>query len=414
MARVVTITSIAVERDSRTYKFAASVARLGHDSVVVEGQRSAALPDQLPFELISPERPEEAPWTPAEHDGGAEDRPALIARAAQPLHHSWLVSRSYLGDYRRRNRETAALLPEADVYWLHAHRQFPSVYRRARRAKARFLYDAPDAFWEPGQTPVADRTARALLRLTERMERYCARRAEGFTTVSNGLAEILEKRFGRRPEVIRNAHDSRLDEDPPEGIRATAGVGDDDFLAVMTGNLKPGMAIGEALEAMRGLPDRVHLAFVGRGHEATRPAVDELGLSERVHLLGSVPPTEIVRFIAGADASPILYRAASANYLHSLPNGFFHAIAAGLPILYPDLPEIKALGTEHGLGVEIDATDPASIAAGLRALSEDPDAAARHRASVEEARKVLNWEHEEAVLARILDPQIRLTSSTHI
>ena len=423
MARVVSVTSIAVQRDSRTFKFAASVARLGHESVVVEGEPSTMLDRELPFKLISPENAPEPPAFGApegEADDAAPTEPAplplvgslarkLPTAAINPLRRvadaaisSFTLVRLYLRDIARRNRETRGLLPDADVYWLHGFWQFPAVYSKSRRAGARLLYDTPDAYWEPGQTPVEDRISRMFVRLYERIERYCARHAERFTTVSGGIAELLERRYGRRPEVVRNFHDLRLDEEADGDVRTASGVGPDDFLLVVVGNMKPEVTVKESLLALRDLPDRVHIAFVGRGHEVNRGLAEELGLSDRVHLLGHLVPTEIVSFIRTADAAPVLSRAATNNDLYSLPNKFFHAVAAGLPVLYPPLPEMSALGHEHELGVEIDPADPASIAAGIRTLSADPDAIARYRANVERARKVLNWEREEAVLADFL------------
>jgi glycosyltransferase involved in cell wall biosynthesis len=163
------------------------------------------------------------------------------------------------------------------------------------------------------------------------------------------------------------------------------------------------MTVREALLALRELPETVHLAFVGRNHDRNRGLVRELGVGDRAHLLAPVPPTEVVRFIAGADASPILYRAQSASYESALPNGFFHAVAAGLPILYPPLPEIRALCVEHGMGAEIRPEEPGSIAAGVRSLLDDPARAGEYRARAEAAREVLNWEHEERLVADLLE-----------
>jgi glycosyltransferase involved in cell wall biosynthesis len=436
MTTVVSVTSMSVERDSRTFKFAASAARLGYRSIVVEGERSELLPGDLPFQLVSPPRPAPppadgsppaAPSSPSPIGGADEHRASLPVRVgrrlpgpiADPLRRLQVLIAlirdqlrsvqfsisSNLRDYRRRNTETRSLLPDGDIYWLHSFIQFPAVYLKARRQRARFLYDTPDAYWEPGQTTPHDRAVRGVMRFFEGTERFCARRAESFTTVSDGVAELLGRRFGRRPEVLRNCHDVRLDARPKRDIRAVTGVDANDLLLVMTGNLKPGMAVAAGLRALRDLPAHVHLAFVGRGHERSTPLVDELGVAGRAHLLPPIAPTEIVNFIRTADASPILYRAITLNYLYALPNGFFHAVAAGLPVLFPALPEIRAVAMEHQLGVEIDCSDPASIVAAVEKLDSDPKARAEYRNNVERARRVLSWEREEQILARILSPK---------
>ena len=121
-----------------------------------------------------------------------------------------------------------------------------------------------------------------------------------------------------------------------------------------------------------------------------------------MQLLGPVPPTQVVHFMRGADASPILYRPDTPNYLFALTNGYFHAICAGLPVLYPPLPEMAAVAIEHGIGIEVDAADPEAIASGVGALMDDPAARARFAANSAAAANAVSWEHEEALIGEML------------
>src|SRR6476620_6347081 len=50
---VVSLTPLALRRDSRTLKQASSVARFGYHSLVVEGQPSMFVVNRFPFELVS-------------------------------------------------------------------------------------------------------------------------------------------------------------------------------------------------------------------------------------------------------------------------------------------------------------------------------------------------------------------------
>ncbi len=431
-SRVVTVTSVAVERDSRAYRFATSAAQLGHESVVVEGERSKNLGAELPFELRSPPEAEASIAATKGTDLGLPG-PSLLTRIAERLPKPLAIGlaavaypinrylihpvagliytvRVNVNEIRNRTEGDIELLPDADVYSLHAFWQYRAVKRKLDELDAALLYDVHDALWEEGMNLADTFAMRASLRVFEAIDRRCVRRADGFSTVSAGVADLLAKRFGRRPEVIRNCHDLRGDVPSPKGIREVCGVSSDDFLLVMTGNWKPGQVIREALTALAALPDRVHLAFVGRDHEQSEELVREIGLEDRVHLLRPRPPTEVVDFISGADASPILYRKETLSYKYSLPNGFFHAIAAGLPVLYPDLDEMRALGREHSLGIEFDPDEPASIESAFRGVVEDPAAAARYKANVEKARQVLNWEHEERILTEMLESALNKAS----
>ena len=53
MKTIVTLTPLDVQADGRTFKQAASVRRLGHRSIVVEGYTSLLARSRVPFEMVS-------------------------------------------------------------------------------------------------------------------------------------------------------------------------------------------------------------------------------------------------------------------------------------------------------------------------------------------------------------------------
>jgi glycosyltransferase involved in cell wall biosynthesis len=408
------VTPIAVERDSRTFKQAASVARFGHRSVVVEGEMSALGREDLPFELITV--PGALPvWGSGEGAAGAESaagdvvpppaRPSLLHRARSFPPYLWLYLKMRTRPFRSHlgwNLRTYRSLPEAQLYLVHSYVLSPAVLVKALLTRTPIAYDAHDSYFEiaPEQ-----RSAPTLgQRLWELVERACVRRARRFVTVSGGVAAMLEERFGRRPAVIRNCHDLRLDRGAGKQLREQIGIDETDFLLVSIGNYKAGMNVGQSLEALAALPDDVHIAFVGRGHERNVGRIAELGLEGRVHLVGSVLPTEVTDFVRSADAAVVLYRPLTRSYASALPNGFFQGVAAGLPTLYPKgLPELAALAESHELGLPIDQDDPESIVAGVSRLREDLELRRRLRANAARASEVENWEHEEVHFRQLIE-----------
>jgi glycosyltransferase involved in cell wall biosynthesis len=399
---IVSVTPIGVERDKRTFQTAASLGRLGHESIVVEGEASGLDRERLPFELITIPGAKPPPH-PA--NGGAPSDSAsgrvlaalkrALVRVARPL----VLRRNF----RRENRRTLEALPAADLYYLTHFLQAPAVWKACARHGAGYIYDANDAYWA---WPAYQANPRSFRRLLDSVERRCVERAAAFVTVGDSVAGVIESRYGRRPEVIRNLHDLRIDEPSATNVREVVGVGEDDFLLVVPGNEKPSDATDEALRALAQLPGRVHLALIGRGYEQHLPRVRELGLESRVHLLPPVAPTEVTSAISSADAGLIDTRARDVH-MHALPTRLFHCVAAGLPVLYPPLPDVETLAREHGLGLPIDAEDPDSVAAAARELAESPDLAASYRANIERAREVLNWEREERKLAELVEGALR-------
>jgi glycosyltransferase involved in cell wall biosynthesis len=389
--RVVSLTPSRVDRDSRTFKAAASLARLGYESLVVEGRASEVV-EGLPFELVG-----------AGTDDGGAPAPAADPRPAAGLLRR-LANRALsvpltIAQHLRAGPE----LPAADLYWLHGYHQFPAVRRAARRYGVPVVYDAhdfyPDVMSAGAETAVE---SWAMRRFYLALERACARQATEVVTVSQGVARLIEQRTGRRASVIRNCADPRLGQSGGAGVRDAAGVPRDAFLVVVSGNFKPGMRADEALAALAQLPAAAHLAFVGAGYEPVAARARGLGVSDRAHMLNPVPARALPDFMRSADAAAVIYAASSRNLESALPNGFFGAVAAGLPVVYSsELRELCALAQELGLGIAADPRAPDSIAAGVRSLMDDPALRAELRANVERARGELSWEREERVLAEV-------------
>jgi glycosyltransferase involved in cell wall biosynthesis len=399
MKRIVSLTPSSVERDSRTFKQAASMARFGYASHVVEGRPSGFVGDGLAFTL----EPAEAE-PPAAAADAAEPAPAApVSRGRRAI---WRVLSVPLtiANYLAAQRSLARRLPAADLYYLHAYSQFPAVWLAARRNGTPYVYDAHDfypEFLEGGQPTRFE--SWLMRRFYLAIESRCARSAAEMVTVSEGVADLYERHCGRRPAVVRNCAELRVADPSRADVRQVAGVPWDAFLLVAAGNHKPGTrAIAQAVESLALMPDDVHLAFVGAGYEEFEPLAASLGVADRAHFVGPVPAPQVPGFIATADASLILYVPVLEDIEYALPNGLFSSIAAGLPLLYPELAEIRRIAREHDLGVPIDPSMPASIAAGVIALTHAQRAAAFRR-NAERAREVLNWEHEETVLAELVE-----------
>jgi glycosyltransferase involved in cell wall biosynthesis len=380
--------------------------RLGYDSVVIEGRASHLDRRDLPFELRSLGGGETGPdaGAAAPNRGGQSGRfPGRLAHWLGQLasrvpgiryavdHVYWYGVRTFLA------------APMASLYYLHAFTQFPAVYLRSRIHGVPYVYDAHDFYQgieDGGEFGWLHRRLR--LPWERWLEAACIRHAAAVVTVSDGVAALQGQAFGCRPTVIRNCEDRRLHRAPSRRLRETTAVEPSGFLFVVVGHAKPGQAIPQLLEAMRGTPPHVHVALLGMGYERFAARIQALDLQSRVHLLPPVRSFEVVPFIEDADASLLLYYARSRNYAQCLPNGFFQAIAAGLPLLYPELPEVARLARDHALGLPIDPLSPASIARGMLAFAEQPDRLLEFRRNAQRAREVLNWEGEEEILATLL------------
>ncbi len=302
------------------------------------------------------------------------------------------------------NRATLAALPPARLYWVHGVPQLPAVAWRAKRLGVPFVYDAHDFYADArNNNPDLTRYARRTLRIQGVVERLCVRLAAERVTVGAGVRELQEGRFGRPFTVLHNAHDHRLDRPAVTGIRDAIGLGDDAFLVVAAGNSKAGTALGPAFDALAALPGHVHLAFVGRDYEEAEALAAAHGVGDRVSFLPPVAPSEIKDFIASADAAAILYFPLTSNFVNALPNRLYQAVAAGLPLLYPEnMRAIRALCERHDIGVPMDTRDARSVESAVRRLLEQPLERERLRGNARRAAQEVNWEREEQELERLV------------
>jgi glycosyltransferase involved in cell wall biosynthesis len=373
----------------------------------------------LPFKLISPDGdPEDAVAERPAASSQSSGLRAFLQRAPESFKWPWRAVRyvaMYAIDF---GLVTFRRTPPASLYYLHAFYQFPAIYCLSRRHGVPYIYDAHDFYSRLEEPDQISWSRRHLVLPFERwLERKCIKHAAAIVTVADGIADLLRETFGCESVVIRNCHDSRLDQEHPPAMRETIGIRPDDFLVVVIGRAKKGRAILELLQAVADLPDKVHVAFLGSGYQDKfADDVQRLGLAGRVHFVPPVKPFEVVPFVRSADAAAILYYARSVNYAYSLPNGFFQSVAAELPVLYPDLIEIKKVAEHFDIGIRIDPRNSQSLRAGIETLRNDNGRYEQLRRNLRKAHITLDWEKEEKklheLLADILVEKAQLESPT--
>ncbi len=409
----VSVTPLPVHHDMRTYKIAASLDRMGLRSAVFEGRRGLPLPDGSEvIQLVMPIEPtnratESSPGVPLSSKRPKFSLPGRIWRWGNQPDAGWLTQAlAMVVDvcfYAWRSViQPLFTLPAASLYYLHEYSFFPAVWIKCRLHGARLVYDAHDFY--RGMEPAEERSRVQSWwnRLGAVIENACIRRADVFVTVSDGVADLFEQATNRRPIVLNNGNDERLEAKQVPGLRQRIGLVPDTPLAVSVGHSKPGFELSGILSALKALPE-FHLALLGNNYArdlSNYPMAGEL--ADRIHCVEGVPASEVVPTIKDADVSIILYYPLSVDYLHALPNKFFQSVAAGLPLLYGALPEIDRLCRLHGIGEQIDLFDGDAVTRALRKAVEDRCWAAEQIRRSQTAAKHLSWRREERALAEVL------------
>jgi glycosyltransferase involved in cell wall biosynthesis len=398
----VSLTPVSLEADSRALRIARSLADAGLRSLVIEGRPSACRFWGAEIEVRSAGHPGAAATPSA--DPAALLRGAVDGLRSGRLGHLGELA-LYAGfrgrDWWRHRRHPRRLLPPAELYYLHSFELHRVVAPLAARLGARVIYDAHDFY--RGIEPIERQRSFDRNRLRpflNKLEDGLAAAADAIVTVSDGLAELMERTFERRPTVIRNCHDERLDRAVAPDLRTALGLGPMHKLCVVVGNWKPGMAVTVAADAFALLPEHFHLAFIGRSYAAQAQRLRRHPAASRLHFGYSTPPDGIVPFIRSADLGLVIYEPYSENYRCALPNGFFQTIAAGLPLVRAPLPEIEAAIAGRAVGACLERTDASALA---RAILRCADTQATLRANAAALARELRWELESRRLQRLLD-----------
>jgi glycosyltransferase involved in cell wall biosynthesis len=402
---IVSVTPNALRSDSRTLKEAATLAREGHRSIVVERYASGVDYSSLGIEVISllPALPDTTrrvpPVRPFWWRFANRLREGILRRPYDLKLFADFMIRRWRDDLWPATR----IMPRADLYILHSFHWLWPVRLRCALHRVPYIYDAHDFYRGMTRPEDIDRWAREwLLPFYARSDRAALAHAAAAMTATTGCADLFERSDGIRPLVLRNVHDARLDRAPPLTLRAQLGLSPDDFLLVSTGNAKPGMKLEGLLPHVGRLPREVHLAFVGAGYDTLGPLKVDAIRTGRVHFIEAVPAETIVPFIADSDAALIAINNYAPNYRESLPNRLFQALAADLPVLHAPIPEIMRLSNAYGFGIAI-ATDTINgILEGVTRLRTDPQLYQRLKAGSHMARDALSWAREEVAFVNLV------------
>ena len=193
-------------------------------------------------------------------------------------------------------------------------------------------------------------------------------------TVSDYLRHRLVHMFGWAPEqivVIPNGircEDYRVAVDP--GLRARLSHAEQRRVILALSRLDPAKGLGVLVEAVAELPD-VQLVVAGQGpqHGALRALAEQLGLADRVDLLGH--RDDVAQLLACAD----VYAQPSLNEAFGL--GALEAMCAGRPVVATSVGGTPELVEPDRNGLLVPAGDASALAAAIRGVLADPAGAER-------------------------------------
>lgn len=306
-------------------------------------------------------------------------------------------------------RAAAAAAGAADVY--HGHDLTglaAAVAASDAHPPAKVVYDSHEIYLESGAN--AEQPA-WLRRMMSRLERRWLRRSAALVTVNDSLATELGRRYAPvRTVVVHNC--PPRSESPTVGqdlIRAATGIPADAPIALYHGAFSRHRGL-EQLAAAVGEPglEGVHAVFLGYGGMRAELDVIAAGLTSRgrVHVLSAVSPDELGDWVASADVGVLMIQPSTINHRMSTPNKLFESLAAGVPVVASDFPEMRRIVCDDPLGPLGLVAVPDDVPALARAIGSIVLAPPAERAELrarclQAAHERWNWETESAGLVSL-------------
>jgi glycosyltransferase involved in cell wall biosynthesis len=240
-----------------------------------------------------------------------------------------------------------------------------------------------------------------LRRVYTKRERQYSAQSAAILSVSDGMNELLMPHLGvtSAPEIVANDPLVEGQQPSQRNLREDCGIGADIPLLVYSGAVAPQRGVGDALEALRKMPD-VHLALIANPKNATViKYVEEFSdLKDRFHVLPYVPNAELVSYLSGADIGliPIHHKL---NHEISLITKFGEYMQARLPIVVSDVRTMSAEVRRLGNGEVFVAQDIADFARAVERVLADKSKYSQ--VYTPEILKERSWERQAEVLISI-------------
>jgi len=398
--KICVVSSGNLASNPRLLKEADALHGAGYAVTAVVCDYTAALRDfdddiaaKVPWTVVRVPRPSWEPYLNGTSKFGAR----ILSRAGLGVPVS-LAANAYGGPAQALRRAMRDL--PADLYIAHYVPALPAAAFAARHHGGLLGFDAEDFHAGEG-TGGADEDFR--MTMVRAIERTCLSHCAHMTAASPLIGEAYKSLYGVSSTTVLNVFPLEM---LTTSAKPCARRPDKGTLRAYWFSQTVGLDRGlqAFLKAMAAAKGRVSLDIRGGnrwGHGDTLMALArELGIAERVRLLPTAAPAEMVDLAASYDLGLSLETEATESRRLCLTNKIFTYLLAGVPVMMSDTPAQRALAPELGdAAVLISLADPPAMAQALDRLAGSSDRLDQAKAKAAElGQQRYNWQVEKRAL----------------
>ena len=290
----------------------------------------------------------------------------------------------------------AVLQHKADIYVAHDLPMILVAVAAAKQHGGKLVYDSHELF-------VEQELSNSERKMWEAIENKHIASFDAVITINVSIAEELKKRY--HLENVKVIHNCDLFQEAscptPKLFHNYFNLFDDVAIVLFQGGLSKGRNLENLVESISYVQtSNLHLIVLGNGVllSLLQQLACKYRIEDRVHFHKAVPQKVLLQYTASADVGIIPYQATCLNNYYCTPNKLFEFIAAGLPVVATDLPEIRRIVHNNGIGVVGETESAPQLAVLLDMLCSDSEKLKECKRAVLIAGKKINWQCESQIL----------------
>jgi len=284
-----------------------------------------------------------------------------------------------------------------DIFVANDLDTLPANFLASKIRRKPLVYDSHEYFTEVPEL-IGRPAVRAIWKWLENM---LVPKVNAAYTVCDSIAEVYRDLYKVDFKVVRNLPvRSQI-----ENMELQVEKNQLSKIILYQGALNMGRGLEAVIRSMQFIEDAV-LWIAGEGDitDQLKLEVADLKLEAKVQFLGRLPLKELSLVTQEADLGISLEEDLGLNYRFALPNKLFDYIQAGIPVLVSNLPEMRQIVKQYGIGTIAETHQRKELAATIKSALFDVEKRDEWLKNLPKAAEELCWENEENRLQEIYKP----------
>lgn len=276
----------------------------------------------------------------------------------------------------------------------------PAAAKHARQCGAKLIYDSHELYSE-------QEFSKHEKKLWHQIEDKFIHQCHTVITVNPSIAAELKARFALKSiQVIYNSINPNLNRTNSYLFHQAFNLALDKKILLFQGGLSKGRHLETLVRSIKYVSNEsIVLVILGDGQfkNTLERLVITLQINNRVYFHSAVPQNELLAYTQAADLGIIPYQAICLNNYYCTPNKLFEFIAAGIPILGNNLPEINDIVVNNLIGLTGDMSSAKQLARLIDDCFSNQERLDTWKKNILKVQTIFSWHNEEQKLLELFE-----------